>query len=320
MTSESAFIDALRALATDPGARGFQDDAAVLDTGGDRLVLTKDMMAEGVHFPMGSAAEDVAWKLVSVNMSDLAAKGARPVAVLLGHSLGDAAWDAAFVAALGAALDHYGAALLGGDTIAMPQGHARCFSLTAIGRASSDPVPDRRGARAGDALYVTGTIGDAMMGFHAQELGEEGHPELVRAFRRPVARVADGIALAPHVHAMMDVSDGLLIDARRMAVASGLSVDIDLDAIPFSDAFYDAQPDQEHGRMDHFRAARLAAIGWGDDYQLLFAAPPGFVPPVAATRIGTFVGGLPRPLLLDGQAMADDTQLGYLHHGGQSAA
>ncbi|WP_373487134.1 AIR synthase related protein, partial [Blastomonas sp.] len=134
MTTEPAFIDLLRAIATHPAARGFDDDAAVLDVGQQRLVLTKDMLSEGVHFLPDDPPEDVAWKLVAVNVSDLAAKGALPLACLLGYSLtGDADWDAGFVRGLGQACNHYSIALIGGDTVSAAAGTARTLSLTAIG-------------------------------------------------------------------------------------------------------------------------------------------------------------------------------------------
>src|SRR4051812_43494436 len=117
------------------------------------------MIAEGVHFLPDDPPGDVAWKLVAVNLSDLAAKGARPVGVLLGYSLGDGEWDRGFVAGLGAALRAFGVPLLGGDTVTAP----RVLGLTAIGEATW-PVPSRGGARPGDHLWVSGTIGDAGAG------------------------------------------------------------------------------------------------------------------------------------------------------------
>lgn len=255
MTREADFLALLRPLATDPAARGFQDDAAVL---GD-LVLTHDMLVEGVHFLPDDPPGDVAWKLLAVNLSDLAAKGAVPVGVLLGYPLSDADWDRAFVRGLGDALTAFDVPLLGGDTVKGP----RVLSLTAIGRSAI--APSRSGARPGNALWVTGVIGRAGLGLY-------GDPDHLAAYRRPMPRLAEGHALGPHVHAMMDVSDGLLIDAQRMADSSGLALTIDLDAVPVA-------------------GDRMAAITAGDDYELLFAAPAGFVPPVPATRIGTFANG-----------------------------
>ena len=232
MTDETAFIALLRDIATAPGARGLTDDAAVMAVGGERLVLTHDMLVQGVHFRTDDPAEDVAWKLVAVNMSDLAAKGAQPLACMLGYGLaGNDQWNKAFVAGLGAALDHYGAQLLGGDTVRQPAGDARALGLTAIGKASGPLPPSRSGALAGDGLFVTGTIGDGWAGLQLLEAGKDAPARLVQAYRRPVALVDQGRGLAQIAHAMMDVSDGLLLDASRMAQASGLALCIDLDAI-----------------------------------------------------------------------------------------
>src|SRR3954469_5071440 len=154
--TESAFIESLRRLATDPAARGLLDDAAVLEVGGATLVLTHDMLVECVHFLPGDPPQDVAWKLLAVNLSDLAAEGAQPVGVLLGFALGDAAWDRGFVEGFGAALAAFAIPLLGGDTVTGP----RVLVFTAIGEARG-PVPARSGAKAGDRLWVSGTVGDA---------------------------------------------------------------------------------------------------------------------------------------------------------------
>src|SRR5688572_14474887 len=130
----------MRGIATDPAARGLADDAAVLEVGGTTLVLTHDMIVEGVHFLSDDPPGDVAWKLVAVNLSDLAAKGARPVGALLGYSLGEDKWDRAFAAGLESVLGAFGLALLGGDTVSVPTGAPRAFGLTAIGEAVG-PVP-----------------------------------------------------------------------------------------------------------------------------------------------------------------------------------
>ena len=150
-------------MAGDPAARGLADDCAVLEIGGEALVLTHDTMVEGVHFLSNQSAEDIAWKLVASNMSDLAAKGAKPVGVLLSYQLG--ADDAGFLRGLEAALARYGAALLGGDTVTT--NGPRTFGLTAIGKATHLPVPSRSGARPGDKLWITGPVGRAMLGLEA---------------------------------------------------------------------------------------------------------------------------------------------------------
>ena len=282
--NEPAFIDALKSIASDPAARGLADDAAVL---GD-LVLTHDMIVEGVHFLPDDPPGDVAWKLVAVNLSDLAAKGAEPVGCLLGYTLGPDEWNAGFIAGLREVLEAYGLPLLGGDTVRA--NGPRSFGLTAIGRAAHPP--SRSGAKAGDALYVTGTIGRAGIGLKLARAGRSG-PE-VEAYRRPRLRLAEGRALAPVVNAMMDVSDGLLIDAKRMAEASGLAITIDLDAVPVA-----GDP--------------LEAVTAGDDYELLFAAPADRALPVAAARIGAFATGTGLTLRSNGGELALPERLGWLH-------
>jgi thiamine-monophosphate kinase len=266
MSDERRLIVRLRTLATHPAARGLLDDAAVLAAPiGRDLVLTHDMLVEGVHYLVTDPPGDVAWKLLAVNLSDLAAKGARPLGALMGYTLcGDAQWDAAFTDGLARALDHFAVPLLGGDTVSIPAGAPRTLGLTAIGTVPRDGAPSRTGARHGDRLWVTGTIGDAGLGLRIARGEIEGPRRLLKAYRLPMPRLKEGQAIARHVHAMADVSDGLLIDATRMAEASGLAVTIDLDAVPLS---------LEARTIGDDRAARLRAATAGDDYQLLFAAP-----------------------------------------------
>ena len=154
MSAESRFLTLLRLLAHDPAAQGLMDDVALLPVGDTRLVLTSDTIVEGVHYLPADPPADIGWKLAAVNLSDLAAKGARPVGCLLNYALaGDEAWDAAFLEGLGEALDRHAMPLLGGDTVKMPAGSARSYSLTAIGEAMG-LVPSRAGARPGDRLFV----------------------------------------------------------------------------------------------------------------------------------------------------------------------
>jgi thiamine-monophosphate kinase len=309
LTSESAFIESLRALAGDPAARGLVDDAAVLEVGGAALVLTHDMIVEGVHYLAGDPPGDVAWKLVAVNLSDLAGKGAAPLGALLGFALGADEWDRAFVRGLALALSAFGLPLLGGDTVAMPKDAPRALGLTAIGRAAG-PVPSRSGARAGDDLWVSGTIGDAGLGLALLKRGETGPAALIERYRTPRPRLEAGQALAPLVTAMMDVSDGLLIDAKRMAAASARAAALALDAVPLSD---DAR---------RLEADPLAAAIAGDDYELLFAAPPDRAADILAssealglplTRIGRFAEGAGLALTDGGAPVALPPHLGFVH-------
>lgn len=294
--TEAEFIAALRHLPLHPGARDLRDDAAIVG----RLVMTTDLLVEGVHFLPDDPAADVAWKLVATNLSDLAAKGARPEGVLLGYPLSDAAWNRDFLSGLAEVLAAFACPLIGGDTVSLPAGAPRVLSLTAIGADAT--APPRSGARAGDALWVTGTIGDAGAGL-AIARGGSGPAELLARYRRPQPRLGEGRLLGPVVHAMMDVSDGLLLDASRMAAASGLAVTIDLAAVPLSPAYrgWGGEP--------------LAAATAGDDYELLFALPDDAVPPVAATRVGAFATGEGLTLVDGGAPVALPASLGYRHGG-----
>lgn len=282
-------------------ARGLADDVALF---GD-IILTHDQMVEGVHFLPDADAADVAWKLVARNLSDLAAKGAEPLGALLGYTLSDPQWDARFADGLAAAFDAMGGALWGGDTSRAPQiaggTGGRVFGMTMVGRASHLPIPARNGARAGDALWLAGSIGAAHAGFvtltqDREACGPHATGGAVNAFLRPTPLLAEGAALAPIVHAMMDVSDGLLLDTARMAAASGVSINLSRAAIPLHPAAIDAD----------------AAMRWGDDYALLFALPADIAPPVSAHRIGDISAAGGGALLLDGHAVAPDN-LGWEH-------
>lgn len=312
--TEPEFLALLRGLPLHPGALGLADDAARL--AGD-FVVTTDTLVEGVHFLPADPPGDVAWKLLAVNLSDLAAKGAAPVAVLLNYPLSDDAWDRAFVAGLEKGLRALRVALLGGDTVSLPAGAPRVLTLTAFGEPGAPArggalagaanlaggpafAGVRSGANAGDALWVCGTIGDAGAGLRIAR-GEPGPPRLLAAYRRPRPLLAEGLALAPHVTAMMDVSDGLLIDAARLASASSLAVTIELAAIPLSPALRRFDPDP------------LTAATAGDDYALLFALPAGIQPPVAASRLGRFSAGAGLTLTDAGRPVALPARLGWLH-------
>lgn len=308
--SEADFIARLRSIATDPAARGLVDDAAEWEG----LVLTHDMIVEGIHFLPDDTPQDVAWKLVAVNLSDLAAKGAAPVGVLVGYSLGDDAWDAGFAEGLDLVLRRFGIILLGGDTVRVPAGAPRSFGLTAIGHAPPGGAPSRSGARPGDQIWVTGTIGNAGLGL-AMRLGQEQANETcLAAYKRPQPQLTFGQAVARHVHAMMDVSDGLLIDAQRMAQASGCELGLMLESLPLSAALLAVRPD--------ILDTRLAAATAGDDYQLLFAADPSAAVAireiaaglnVAVTPIGHAGVGEGIMLTHRAQRIALPARLGFMH-------
>jgi len=312
---ESQIIERLRRIATAPGARGLLDDVAVLEG----FVVTHDTIAEGVHFLPQDPPASVGWKLVAVNLSDLAAKGATPAGALLSLTIaGPGEWEQAFLGGVEAACESYGLPLLGGDTIALPPASPRVLGLTAIGRAGSQ-VPDRAGARPGDSLWLVGTVGDAAAGLALLQADSKADGPLVDIYRRPIPQLGAGQALAPHAHAMMDVSDGLLLDAKRMARASGCAISIDLDALPLSSAFV-----AERGQD---RAARLFAATGGDDYALLAALPSDLDPETLSlpsrtriSRIGALTTGEPGiALTLDGEPIELPEILGFEHQGSETS-
>lgn len=308
---ESEVIERLRRIATHPAARGLLDDVAVLEG----LVITHDSMAEGVHFLPTDPAASVGWKLVAVNLSDLAAKGATPAGALLSLTLsGDGAWESEFIIGVEHACESYGLPLIGGDTIALPDGGPRVLGLTAIGRSGAH-VPTRAGGKPGDNLWVIGTLGDGAAGLAQLLLDANATGPLVDIYRRPVPQLGAGQVIAAHAHAMMDVSDALLIDARRLAGASGCAITIELDALPLSAAFA-----AERGSDLN---ARLFAATGGDDYALLAALPPNLDLATLSlprgtriSRIGSLAAGEASLSLTSGGEPVDlPERLGFEHSG-----
>ncbi len=245
-------------------------------------------MVESVHVLEGQDPADIAWKLVAVNLSDLAGKGAEPVGVLVSHMLGSD--DHRFVAGLKDVLETFDVPLLGGDTVRTDG--ARAWGCTAIGRASHTPVPARDGARPGDAVYLGGRIGLAMLGFEALRDDTDDEDS---AYRRPLPQLALGRELAPRVTAMMDVSDGLLLDASRIANASGVCLAIERTLVA---------PLAPEGRLED-------AMRWGDDYVLLCTGPAGLDAQIPVSRIGQVTDKGAGLVTLDGEPPEGD--LGYTH-------
>ena len=271
--SELALIERIAArTALRPGTiLGIGDDAAVIAAGGD-TVVTHDMLVEGVHFRLSTTgARDLGAKALAVNLSDLAAMGVRPVAATVGLGIPPGMTEAEIdelYAGLEAVAARHGVTIAGGDVTSAP---VLVLAVTAIGRPQEDVAPVlRTGARAGDLLCVTGPLGAAAAGLLLLEdpallPGLPQRPSLVAAHRRPVPRVQEGLALArAGAHALMDISDGLALDARRLAVASGLRARIPLDVLPL------ARGVREVAAATGASAQILAATG-GEDYELLAA-------------------------------------------------
>lgn len=281
-----------------PGALGLSDDAALLSVAADeQLVVTSDAMVAGVHFLSDDPPADIAAKLLRVNLSDLAAMGAGPLAyaltTVLPRDIGDD-WLAAFAHGLAEDQARYGIALAGGDSVATAG--PVVVSVTAFGRVPKGEAVRRGGARADDVVFVSGTVGDAALGLEIA-LGRLAAPAstatpLLARLRRPEPRVTLGPALRGLAGAMIDVSDGLVADLGHVARTSGLSAEIEAARVPLSTAAREAVAGSSE---------RLAvALTGGDDYELLFTAPRDRAEAVraaaaacgvAVTAIGRMTGG-----------------------------
>jgi thiamine-monophosphate kinase len=298
-------------LATDPGAFGLTDDAAILKALGEDIVVTTDAIVEGVHFLSDDSPHTVAKKALRVNLSDLAAKGATPAGFVLTLALRaiDETWLADFARGLREDAAAFHCPLLGGDTVATPG--PLMVSITAFGHVPQGKMVHRSGARPGDHVVVTGTIGDAALGLDILRkgraatalAGEAASREmLVDRYRVPQPRNALAMAVRAHAHAAMDVSDGLAGDLAKLCLASGVSAVIELAAIPLSKA----------------ASAALAAgavnmgeiVSGGDDYEVLCTIPQGTLQEflrvaeasgVAASRIGAIVADPSAPKFLDAE-------------------
>ena len=295
-----------------PGALGLLDDAALLvPPPGRELVISADAMVAGVHFLPDDHPDLVGRKLLRVNLSDLAAKGATPLGYLLTVSAPRAtpeAWFAAFAAGLAQDQAEYGVTLLGGDTTSTPGPVS--LSLTIIGHVAPGAMVRRSGAREGDGIWVTGTIGDAAMGLAVALRGERCTADeqfLLDRYRVPRPRV--GFPLANIASAAMDVSDGLVQDLGHLCRASGLGARINAARVPLSPAAAAA------GDL-------LRCLTGGDDYEILMAVPPDRASRlleaasrarVAVTRIGAFAAGEPAVAVDDAPPGLDASAGGWSH-------
>ena len=280
-------------LATTPAALGLGDDAAVLAVeAGFELVVTTDTLVAGVHFLDGDPAETLGHKLLAVNLSDLAAMGAEPVAYLLSVAVprgwsadaGDA-WLAAFARGLEALQRAAGITLIGGDTVAAP--HDLALGLTAIGRVPAGHALRRSGARPGDVVWVSGAIGDgaldlAVLRGELPEVPPSAAAALVERYRRPSPRLALGRRLVGLATAAADVSDGLIADLDHICEASGVSAELVLDRLPLSEA--------AAAVVGAARSRLVDLAAGGDDYELVFTAPPTAADAVIEAAAAASVG------------------------------
>jgi thiamine-monophosphate kinase len=274
--SEEALIQTyLAPLAADfPGAYDLRDDCASLKLPpGEELVVTTDAVAAGVHFLDGDGAADVAWKALAVNVSDLAAKGARPIVYLMALAFPEApeaAWLESFAKGLGEAQARFGIVLAGGDTDRRPGPLA--ITITAMGAVPAGAMVRRGTAKPGDRLYVSGTLGDGAAGLklrrdrsmaEAWELDRAGMDELVARYLRPQPRLNLRHALLGFASAALDISDGLAKDAGHLAKSSSVRAVIDGAALPLSVPFRRA--------LSAAPELFFEAVAGGDDYEVLAA-------------------------------------------------
>ncbi len=306
-------------LATDPGAFGLIDDAAILKGGNDDLVVTTDAIVEGVHFLPDDPPEAIARKALRVNLSDLAAKGATPAGFVLTLALREVNdnWLTPFARALGEDAKAFACPLLGGDTVATPG--PLMISITAFGRVPPGKMVRRSGAAAGDAIVVTGTIGDATLGLAV--LRQQGapaaaaHQALVARYRVPQPRLGLASIVRDHASAAMDVSDGLAGDLAKLCKASGVSAQIELERVPLS---------PEARAQLAAKATTIAAlISGGDDYEILCTVPEGRLAAfmaaakpagVAVTAIGAIREGAAPPRFVGPDGLEVTLKRGSFSH------
>ena len=256
--------------AGDAGALNLADDAAVLDVPPEfQLLVTTDALVSGVHFLATQSPQDIAFKVVGVNLSDLAAMGAKPRAVFLAAQFTqdiDEAWLAAFAEGLGQALAPSGAVLMGGDTVSSPGPLA--LTLTALGFAKTGSLLTRAGANVGDFVYVSGTIGDGALGLLCETGALPADAYLSVRYARPQPRFVLGQALAERglASACIDVSDGLVADLGHVCKASNVGMDIRAQDVPLS-------PSAQACVGQNADLLETVLCG-GDDYELAFTAPP----------------------------------------------
>ncbi len=286
------------------GGLGLRDDAALISPpAGCELVMTQDALTAGVHFFAEDSAKHIAQKALRVNLSDLAAKGAKPLGYLLSLLMPvdtTEAWVADFAAGLAADQQEFSIALLGGDTSKILG--SLTLSLTAIGTVEAGTMLRRSGAKMGDHLYVSGTIGDAALGLQVRQGHLPHHAHLLERYLLPQPRFLNDTS---HISAAMDISDGLLQDAGHLASASGVGLVIEAAKLPLSAA---AAP---------YRTSHLETIiTGGDDYELLFTLPADALLPVAAfplTCIGTVIEGSGVTIVDTQQQPLTFTRKGWTH-------
>jgi len=284
---------------------GIGDDGAVLQPDpGKELIAVMDTLVAGVHFPDATNPFDIGYRVVAVNLSDVAAMGGRPRWMTLALTLpaAEEIWIARFAEGLHAAAGEFDLALVGGDTTI---GKTLVVSVQIIADIEAGMAIKRSGARPGDHIYVTGTVGDAAAGLQLISSGEP-HAYLAGRFLRPDARVEFGRALVGAASAAIDISDGLFADLGKLLAASKVGGDLDLETLPLSG---------DLRASFNVETQRRFALSGGDDYELCFTVAPDRTLPVTdtpVTRVGTVVAGKQLTCRQDGVLVPYEDS-GYLH-------
>lgn len=304
---EFGLIAAIRSSFRSPdGVCGIGDDCAVIPQhGGMETLVSTDMLMEGTHFLIEDVdPEQLGWKSAAVNISDIAAMGGSPLGSFLAFALPPTLsqeWVDKFMAGFREAAEAYSFPLLGGDTTSSPD--RLCICVTVLGQAPEGSSLKRSSARPGDGIFVTGTLGDSGCGLESILRGYDRDPYLVARHYRPTPRLAEGKLLLEcgHVHAMMDISDGVGSDLRHIMEESGAGAEVDLDKLPISDCA------RRFCAAHSLDPVDMALCG-GEDYELLFTADPSAELPVECTMIGRITEG--GELLWKG---SDKDYIGFRH-------
>lgn len=323
---EFDFIKQLAEFAkNDPESLSLQDDGAIISCNNEQLIVVKDLIQAGVHTLENDSLCDIVRKAILVNLSDLAAMGSRPRFILLGLCLDknvDAEQLASVTETIQVECEKYSVALIGGDTV-IGTGPTT-VSVTAIGQVDAEPIL-RSGAKVGDDVWVSGDIGDAALGLRLLQsdakntelnyLDAKQQAAITDRYYSPNPRVELGMNLSGIANSLIDISDGLFVDAGHISSTSKVSLQIDLNSIPLSPGFL-----QWSDNVDDFDLM-LGTLGAGDDYELLFTVPRSSrqqIKELSAkistkiTKIGIVAAGSGVLLSKDGQSISTKT-IGFTH-------
>lgn len=282
---------------------GIGDDCALLDIpAGYELAVTTDTLVAGVHFPLNTSPFDIGYKALAVNLSDLAAMGAQPAYVTLALTLPEIKeeWLSELMRGFFSLADEFNIALIGGDTTRGPLSiTVQAFGLVPKGRAIR-----RSGAKAGDLIMVTGPLGLAAWGLAQLKKGQAVDPQALAKLNRPYPRVHESLALRDHIHAMIDISDGLAADLGHILKASGCGARIELEKLPLSISMTEQLSQEESWQY---------ALSGGDDYELCFTLPPSELAACPFTVIGEITASTELKFLLSSGEDFPLTDRGYQH-------